>query len=180
MRKWNFKRRVKQYTRKRKEFVPYAQIKQVVVLFESKGEKEDKAYHDIIQQLKADGKQVQAFAFMEKSKNMMYSREGITILDKKQLTLLHLPEEQILQQLKNTTCDVIFDFTTHTILPLQYMLLYIDAKCRVGIQAEKLLQPDFMIGTEANLHNDMSVITPNLNFLFNQILFYLKTISTSL
>ncbi|MBO7234817.1 MAG: hypothetical protein J6V13_07495 [Paludibacteraceae bacterium] len=180
MRKWNFKRRAKQHERQRKEFVSYAKIKQVMVLFESVGEKEDQVYHDIIRQLKEDGMQVKAFAYMEKSKNTMYHHDDITILEKKQIGCMHVPEEQIIQQLKNTVCDVLFDFTMHTVLPLQYVMLYVDAKCRVGVKCDKLLKPDFMIEWEENSHKERSLNNDEVKFLFNQMLFYLKTIRTTL
>ena len=180
MRKWNFRRRAKQHKRERKAFVPYEQIQTVVVLFESVGENEDHVYHDIIRQLQQDGKQVRSFAYMEKSKNALYHRENLTILDKKQVNCLHLPEEHILEQVKSISCDVLFDFTLRCVLPLQYVMLYTDAKCRVGIECEKLPSPDFMIGAQPKDLKEGVNEKNDLNFLFGQMLFYLKTIRTTL
>ena len=179
MRKWIFKRRLKQNPRKRKEFVPYHLMKEVVVLFESLGEKEDRVYHDIIAQLQADGKQVRAFAFMEKSKQTMYHHEGLVIMDKKSVGCFRVPNEELLREVKTMTCDVLFDFTSHSILPLQYIMLYLDAKCRVGGKWEKILQPDFMIELPAQYTNKQPISTQDANFLFKQMLFYLKTIRTT-
>lgn len=179
MRKWNFKRRLRKHTRMHKEFVPYDMLKNVVVLFESVGEQEDRVYFDIIRKLRADGKQVTAFAFMEKSKNQMYHHDGVTLFDKKRIGLLHVPDEELLTAVKACTCDVVFDFSTHTVLPLQYILLYIDAKCRVGIKCAKLLQPDFMIELPSQNAKDSSFSLKDLDFLFTQMLFYLKTIRST-
>lgn len=180
MRKWNFKRRARQQERKRKEFVSYPMIKHAVLVFESVDEKQDQVYHDIIRQLKTDGINVKAFAYMEKSKNTIYHHDDITILEKKQIGCMCVPEEKIIQQLRNTACDVLFDFTVRTVLPLQYVVLYVDAKCRVGVKCDKLLKPDFMIESTEKKCKGFSSNKEDLKFLFNQMLFYLKTIRTTL
>ena len=181
-----FKRRAQNYlsiTPREHRFVSYNKAKTILLLFESDYAENNQFIHKIIKQMQADGKKVSSWGFIDKKEIETAIFPDFRILHHKQTDLFHKPLESFIEELKSNTYDLLIDLTLKPIIPLQYIELYAEAVFKTGIRKTELPVYDFVLDVENVEAPDESSgsieNTVNETYLFNQIIFYLKSIQTT-
>jgi hypothetical protein len=173
------KRHLKMAVRERR-FVTYKKAKSVFLLFESDYLEKNKEIRAIIHSLQQDGKKVVAWGFLDKKHVTTSLMPDFRVLNHEQTNFVESPKSMFLNELEDLEFDLLIDLTLRPILPLQYLDLYAKASCKVGIRKNDLQLYDFILDVDTLIaekaeegeHLDQA-------FLFNQIIFYLKSIQTS-
>ena len=173
------KRHLKVAVRERR-FVTYKKAKSVFLLFESDFLEKNKEMRSIIQSLQQDGKKVVAWGFLDKKDVSTSLMPDFRVLNHEQTNFFDCPKSMFLSELDALEFDLLIDLTLQPILPLQYMALYAKASCKVGIRKSELQLYDFILEVDGLLA-EKEAIGEKLDQkeLFNQIIFYLKSIQSS-
>lgn len=172
-------RKLQNHTNIERKFVKYTNAKTILILFESDFMEENIEIHNIIKALKADGKKVMAWGYLEKKQVNTPILIDFRILNKQNLDLSRKPKEQFINEITNLKFDLLIDLTVNEIIPLQYIALYSNASLKTGLKKNKTPIYDFMIEIDKS-RNDTIATQPVLNasYVYNQIIFYLKSIQT--
>ena len=162
-----------------KKFVNYSDAKTVLLLFESDFMEKNIAIRNIIRTMNAEGKKVTAWGYIDKKLVNTPILPDFRILNNQDLDFFRKPKEQFLQEIAELNFDLLIDLTVREIIPLQYLALHSNATLKTGLKKNKIPIYDFMIEIHNN-HNETSESESELNarYIFNQILFYLKSIQT--
>lgn len=158
----------KGYVRK-KTFREYADIRQVMVLFNREDLEVVKTFAD---QLMSDGKQVTAYTFdnePDKKVKKPALPDCYRILTKKDLNFFLLPHHEVVTAFKEYQTDTLIDLTVKPSFILKYLFLNSSADFRVGFNQEDGLLFDLLIEREEG---------QDLAFFVNQMLFYMKSLRT--
>lgn len=172
MKQYLFNRALQKQARQRprvKRFVTYAAARRVLLLFRSDGV--DEAIHRMIGSLRADGKEVNAVGLLSPKASLPVDNAstGLHILVKGDITLWGRPRKRFMQQLPTGAYDLVIDLSQNPSLPLSYVALAADAPMKSGgAQADPRVF-DFIVDTPSE----------DVQFLFDQITFYLKRIHTT-
>jgi hypothetical protein len=154
------------------KFMDYDHIRSVLLLFESKDGETNYAINEIIRSLKKDGKNVVLCGFVNKKKLGNQSKNSY-MLDLSALNILKEPKKEFIAPLLNEKFDIVIDLTLTNVLPLKYILEYTKAPFKAGRKTSPAL--DFMINIEnVKLKNEEI----DEKYLFEQIIFYLKTVKS--
>lgn len=196
LKQYIFKSRVKKHLareKREKRFVNYEQAKNIILLFESDYMEKNPFMKRMIERLKAEGKKVNAFGFLNKKEVSSAILPDYKILNKKSCDWTELPAQSFLRELEENEYDLLIDLTTNDILPLKYILLYSNAACKAGTNKydENLLDfklhipPDENVSTNTakneleETENAQSELLIDEHFIFQNIIFYLKTIQSN-
>lgn len=181
-----FRRRVnKQLTESVRErrFVNYDKAKTVLLLFESDFSEKNPIIRRIIYRLQQDGKKVSAWGFIDKKVIITSILPDFRILNFAQTDLFQRPQVSFIQELESLQFDLMIDLSLHTILPLQYFAAYANASCKTGARKTDLPIYDFVLDIEQEMHMNETEEMPEREidetYLFEQIIFYLKSIQTN-
>jgi len=167
-------------TIRNKQFVNYDKAKTILLLFESNYSEKNPETKRIIQSLVADGKKVTAWGFVDKKQIISPAYPEYRVLHPKDLVLFKKPNETLLQELLRTEYDLLIDISTKRFIALDYIVLYANAKCKAGMNKNKLNLYDFAVDIDTYLEEkEIQVDDLDYAFLFNQIIFYLKSIQTN-
>ncbi len=178
-----FHKRAEKYlstTDRERRFVSYNQAKTVLLLFESEFSEKNPHIRKMIYSLQQDGKRVCAWGFIDKKEVGTSILPDFRILHHKQTDFSEKPLESYINELKNQEFDLVIDLSLHPILTLQYIALYANAACKTGIRNTDLPIYDFIVDV-----NDIEVLPETDEspvdelYLFNQIIFYLKSIQSN-
>ena len=102
------------------------------------------------------------------------------ILHKKDLGLFQKPHDKLIQELQCNEFDLLINISTRRIVPLDYITLNANAKCKTGMKIGTINLYDFAMDLESHLRDkEIQVDDLEYSFLFNQILFYLKSVHTN-
>ncbi|MEA4937195.1 MAG: hypothetical protein VB102_11215 [Paludibacter sp.] len=177
-----FKKRVQRYLRtsdRKSSFVNYTQAKTILLIFESNYSEKNSETKRIIESLTTDGKKVVAIGYVNKKNCLSATYPEYRVLCKKDLVIFQKPNQNILEYLLNCEYDLLIDITKNSFLPLEYVVLYANAKCKAGMQKSNLGLYDFAVDIQRHLiENEISIDDLKFSFLFDQILFYLKNIQS--
>lgn len=167
-------------TTRDKQFVNYYQAKSILLLFESNYTEKNPKTKEIIQSLIADGKKVTAIGYIEKRKitSAMYPEYRITFPG--DYSCFKKPSKELIGFMNQNEYDLLIDLSKEKHIQLEYLALYSNAKFKAGIRKSEFSIYDF----ELDLNSFLEEKEANINdleysFLFNQILFYLKSIQTN-
>jgi len=170
-------------TTREHRFVSYNKAKTILLLFESDFAEKNQYIHKIIQQMQADGKKVTSWGFIDKKEVETAIFPNFRILHHKQTDFFHKPLESFIKELQFVTYDLLIDLTVKPIIPLQYFELYAEAIFKTGIRKTELPVYDFVLDVEnITSQDDSTELMENKvdqTYLFNQIIFYLKSIQTT-
>ena len=159
-------------------FVTYDKAMNILLLFESDG-KEDVLIRDIVKTLENDGKNVTAYGFLNsKTLAVNYSR-CIKMFNKKEIDIFHKPDKKILNEIKFSKFDLLIDLSKNAFTPLLYLSLFANATMKIS---SKIIEPqlfDFILDINQNIKNMNTKSTIDEQFIFNEIIFYLKSIQTT-
>ncbi|VBB48588.1 conserved hypothetical protein [uncultured Paludibacter sp.] len=189
-----YKQRLKKFlaeTQREKRFVNYDNAKSIIILFESDFMEKNRFVKRVIEQFKAEGKKVSAWGYLNKKEVASAILPDFRILNKKTCDWTERPQSDFLRELAENEYDLLIDLTVNEFLPLKYVLLYAKAACKTGIYKNdddlldfKLQIPENEIKApmelrEENADETEEELLVDEHFIFNQIIFYLKTIQTN-
>lgn len=181
-----FNLRAKKYLNasvRERRFVSYDKAKTVLILFESDYNEKNPIIRRLISSLQQDCKKVSAWGFIDKKEVTTAILPDFRILHHKQTDFFQKPEISYINELENLEFDLLIDLTVHAVLPLQYIAMYANASCKTGTRKNDLPVYDFMLdieNMELSTESDESVENPiDETYIFNQIIFYLKSIQTN-
>lgn len=163
-----------------KSFVNYQKAKNILILFESDVDEVNQDIKNIIKGLKNDGKSVQAFGVVDKKISESPELNDFQILNLKSFEWNGKPNSDLIQLIQSKNYDWVLDLSVLPNIKIQYLLLFSKAKFKSGLKKDFSAPLDFLIdfsNIETTLEGEHS--TPDINYLYNQIIFYLKKIQTS-
>lgn len=178
-----FRKRMKNYKiveQRERRFVKYENARNILLLFESDEMEKNPDIRRIIQKLITDGKKVSAWGFVDKKMINTAILPDFKILNKKETDFLQKPHESFIRELENTNYDLMIDLTENEIIPLQYVALYANVGLKAGVKRINYELYDFLIDMETiSSQTEENLVEINAGFIYNQIIFYLKSIQTS-
>jgi len=178
-----FNKRAQQYirsTEREQRFVSYDKAKTVLLLFESDYSEKNPIIRKIIQSLQQDGKKVSAWGFIDKKEITSAILPDFKILHHQQTDFFHKPEPTFFRELENLQFDLMIDLSLQLQLPLEYLALHANAYCKTGLRKTAFPIYDFMINMDS-LNSTEELIEHPIDeiYLYDQIIFYLKSIQTT-
>jgi hypothetical protein len=181
-----FKSRAKKFLStsvRERRFVSYNKAKTVLVLFESDFSEKNLVIRKLISILQQDEKKVSAWGFVDKKEVSTAILPDFRILHHKQTDFSQKPESSFINELESLEFDLLMDLTLKPVLPLQYIAMYANASCKAGVRKNDLQIYDFVLDLEhinQTTEDSEAVENPvDETYLFNQIIFYLKSIQTN-
>ena len=168
------KKHLKTHPRKRR-FVNYEKSKRILLLFES-DEKGDEQIKNIVQTLKNDRKDVVTLGFSTAKVLVERDLPEIKLFNKKNTDFFQKPEKAIFSELKSATFDLLIDLSAHRLIPLMYISLLCDASMKISTKINDTQLFDFILNVEKQSGEKNALNEQNL---FDEIIFYLKSIQTS-
>lgn len=181
-----FQKRAQKYlgeTPRKHRFVSYDKAKTILLLFESDLQEKNTNIRTIISGLQQDGKKVSAWGFINKKEVTASILPEFRILHCKHTDFFQKPAVSFIHELENQEFDLLIDLSVKPIVALQYIAMYAKATLKAGVRKNNLPIFDFMIDLESTAgqtQNAESVEnTIDETYLFNQIIFYLKSIQTT-
>ena len=178
-----FKDRLKNHLKKlqrQRRFVNYNNAQSIFLLFESDYAEKNVEVRRIIQKLTADGKKVISWGYIDKKQITTPILPDFRILNKKDIDFSQKPNESILSELAENKFDLLIDLTEKEIISLQYIALYAIADFKTGIKRNNSKIYDFMMDMNGiSNQSEENLVDIDATFIYNQIIFYLKSIQTS-
>jgi hypothetical protein len=160
--------------------VNYDKAKTVLLLFESDYSEKNPIIRKIIQSLQQDGKKVSAWGFIDKKEVTSAILPDFRILHHQQTDFFHKPDPTFFRELENLQFDLMIDLSLQLQLPLEYLALYANAYCKTGLRKTEFPVYDFMLDMESLKSSDDTIENPiDEIYLYDQIIFYLKSIQTT-
>lgn len=151
-------------------FPQYNRCRQILLIFESDPLEENEQIYQIINQLKADGKDVTAWGYTNKKVITTPSSDIFRIFGKKDTTLFGRPNKETIHLLQSRSYDLLIDLSLSNTLTTAWLTLLADTAFRTGKATDET----------PYLHNLMIQTdnTADQQSLFKHILFYLQHIKT--
>ena len=160
-------------------FVNYEKAKTILLLFESDYSEKNILIRRIIRNLTNDGKKVCAWGYIEKKEITTAILPDFSILNQKDTDLFRKPKVSFTNELDEMEFDLLIDLTVNEVLTLQYIALHANAFCKTGVVKNELKIFDFALNLDnVNNNNDEETVDVNPRYIFDQIIFYLKSIQT--
>ena len=170
-------------TYRERRFVSYDKAKTVLILFESDYSEKNLNIRKMIYQLQQDGKKVSAWGYIDKKEVITSILPDFRILHYKQTDFFQKPMISYINELDDQTFDLLIDLTLKPLLPLQFVAVYAKAACKIGIHKSELPIYDFVLDVESltvPIEDTEFFESPvDENYLFEKIIFYLKSIQTT-
>jgi len=170
-----------QMSRERR-FVNYNKAKSVLLLFESDLLENNQNIREIIAQLQQDGKKVSAWGFVNKKEVSTSALLGFRILNRKHTDFFQKPVIPLINELETQEFDLLIDLSVKPVVALEYIAMYANALCKTGLRKTDLPLFDFVLDLEeiktAAQNTESNEKPVDATYLFEQIIFYLKSIQT--
>jgi hypothetical protein len=181
-----FRFRAKKYlneTPRERRFVSYRKARTILLLFESEFTEKNPNIRKMIFNMQQDGKKVSAWGFIDKKEVATSILPDFRILHHKETDFFQKPIISYINELDELEFDLLIDLTVHNVLPLQYIAMYAKASCKTGIRKNDLPIYDFVLDVDV-LPTPQEGVEPeedpiDENYLFDKIIFYLKSIQTN-
>jgi len=181
-----FRKRAQKYmleTVRNRRFVTYEKAKSVLLLFESDFSEKNANIRKMIFQMQQDGKKVTAWGFIDKKEVTTAILPDFRILHHKQTDFFQKPLISYVNELEGQEFDMLIDLSIKQLLPLQYIVLYVRTSFKIGIHKSNIPLYDFLLDVESltvPIEGTEFMETPvDENYLYDQIIFYLKSIQTT-
>jgi hypothetical protein len=178
-----YKKRSKKFlsdTTRTQSFVDYKSAQSILILFESDYSEKNPEIRRIIHELRNDGKKVSAWGYINKKEITTAMLPDFRIMNNQDADLTLCPKPNYIEELQNHHFDLMLDLSLQKSTFIQYLALYADANCKVGTHLGKDKIHDFVIDFEQLQQDDeLSELTINTTFVYNQMIFYLKKIQTN-
>jgi len=176
-----FNSRAKKHLKKNprsRRFVTYEKSENILLLFESDGS--DEQIKNIVKILQNDRKNVVAFGFSGAKEIVESDMLEIKLFNKKSTDFFQKPDKAIFNEIKSTKFDLLIDLSENTLIPLMYISLLCDAMMKIST---KIIEPqlfDFILdirSQDEKNSNERGMM--NKQVVFDEIIFYLKSIQTT-
>jgi len=165
------------------KFVSYKKAKTILLLFSSDYLEKNQNIHQFIEQMQQDGKKVTAWGFIDKKEVATAIYPDFRILHHKQTDFFHKPLESFINELRYTEYDLLIDLTVKPVITLEYLAMYAIASFKTGMRKTDLPIYDFVLDVDRKPVEtespEVSESTVDETYLYNQIIFYLKSIQTT-
>ena len=188
LRKFLFERRAKKYLElnpRERRFVTYDKARTVLILFESEFSEKNLYIRRMISNLQQDGKKVSAWGYIDKKEVTTAILPEFRVLHHKQTDFFQSPQLSFINELAEQEFDLLIDLTLKPLLPLQYVALYAKASCKIGTHQSDLELYDFVLNVESQKSSGEATDNSESNdilideiYLYDQIIFYIKSIQT--
>lgn len=166
-------------THRERKFVNYEKAKSILLLFESDYSEKNILIRRIVRNLTNDGKKVSSWGYIEKKEITTAILPDFKILNQKDTDILKKPKASFLNELEDMEFDLLIDLSVNEILPLQYIALHANAFCKTGIVKNELEIYDFAINVDnINIEDEEETVDINARYIFDHLIFYLKSIQT--
>ena len=176
-----FNLKTKKYAKRQKKFMNYSDIHSILLLFESSLNEKNPYINSIVKQLENDGKRVTLCGFLDKKISGQLVLPDFYIIDRSKTNFFSEPKQDFVAPLLEKKFDVVLDLTLNETLPLQHILMYADAPFKVGRKIANCAMLDFMIDIKTHETADeigSSQYVSQISYLWEQIIFYLKSIKS--
>lgn len=165
--------------RANKMFVPYQKARSVLLLFQSDYTEKNYETKQIIDGMIADGKKVVAVGYLDKKEIKSPAYPEYRILHKKDITPFQKPKKKSIKEFMPIEFDLLINISYTRLLPLEYLALLANAKCKTGLLKGQEQVYDFALDIDHYLQTaEIDISELEYSFLYKQILFYLKNIQT--
>ncbi|MFV0471020.1 MAG: DUF6913 domain-containing protein [Paludibacteraceae bacterium] len=174
-----------------KRFVNYKNAQSILLLFESDIMEKNLLIKRIVEQFKAEGKKVISWGYVKKKTTDSATYPDYRIINKKSCNWYQKPDSKLLDELVKNKYDLLIDLTLSDDIPLRYLLLYANADCKAGVAKSDETLLDFKLqlptskpdntqlaGEDATLETKEETLIDH-HFVYNQLIFYLKTIQSN-
>lgn len=156
-------------------FVNYEKARTIRLLFNSDGT--DEPIERMLRQLAREGKQAEAWGyFAGKPKACPADTEALHRFTRRDTTCWGRPCKRLQERMNARPCDLLIDLSTRETLPLLYAALAADATMKAGTHTGRREVFDFLLDTRGG---DGRKPSADEQFIFEQIIFYLKSIQTT-
>ncbi|MDD3080014.1 MAG: hypothetical protein PHH37_13065 [Paludibacter sp.] len=180
---YTFRKKVKKLSgegAREKRFVSYKAAKSVLLLFESDYTEKNPEIRHIISLLQADGKKVMAWGFVDKKEVTTAILPDFRILHHKDTNFFRKPNAGFMHELEELEFDLMIDLSVKEVIPLQYLGLYAKSSFKAGLQKSQTGYMDFLLDLNAIVNqSEEQLFEIDASFIYNQIIFYLKSIQSS-
>lgn len=170
-------------TSRERRFVNYDKARTILLLFESDFSERNPVIRKIIYSLQQDGKKVSAWGYVNKKEVTTSILPDFRILHHKQTDFFQKPLISYVNELEGQEFDLLIDLSIKPLLPLIYIAMYARAFCKISIHKIDLPVYDFVLDIDSHVilpETPESDATPvDETYLFDQIIFYLKSIQTT-
>lgn len=182
---WHTAHKLEKNALRQKRFINYDTAQTVLLLFESDYTEKNHIIKKLIEQLQTDGKSVCAWGYADKKEITTAILPSFRIIGRKELGLFQKPNKTQIKEITDNQYDILIDLTTHEYLPLNYLAIFARAYLKTGMN---LLTPpihDFIINIPSDTKTeDQPLIMQQpdkdeIQYLFNQIIFYIKSIRSN-
>lgn len=162
-----------------RRFVNYSAASDFILLFDDSDVTPD-YIEKVVAGLKKEGKKVSAFVYTSQKVLPESSLPEIVFFNKKMINLFQKPQKELLEKMKSKKYDILIDLSLNQVIPLLYMSLYADAPLKVSSKLLPVELFDFILDIERqkNVPADLKGRTI-VQFLYDEIIFYLKSIQTN-
>lgn len=177
-----FKQTAKKYlkiNRRKKRFVSYEKARDFLLLFESENW-EYQQIAEIVSVLEKDNKHVMAIGYTTGKKPLEKSMPDILLFSKKETNLFGKPAKNIIEKVAKGKFDILIDLSSRQAMPLLYLSLYADASLKMSSHMLDMPIFDFILDIHKQKENKPEQNNDAMErFLFEEIIFYLKSIQTT-
>lgn len=153
---------------RQKQFVNYANASSILLLYEVINDDSVTNIKRLAQLLQADNKCVTLVGHLSRKENLLPTDSHFIAIDRLRTSIFGKPDAEILSAVEQPF-DLLIDLTNRPILPLQYVVLHANARCKCGGYLTKNRLFDLVV-------DQKHVPNTNETALFENILHYLKTI----
>jgi hypothetical protein len=167
------------HSEREKRFVNYKSARSIILLFESDYMEKNGELKQLIQSLNNDGKKVMAWGFVRKKDISTAILPDFRILHQKDADFTGMPHSVFLRELENLNFDLLIDLTVSEIKPLQYLAMYANAACKVGTHNYPGMYDMIIDVQQVKDENQLKEEETNAIHIYNNLIFYLKSIQTN-
>ncbi len=158
------------FTKKRNSYyTDFKLIKSILILFEADSEKQNLFIKKCVSNLSEQGKKVSAWGYLAQKEISSPIFPHYRLFANKELSFFGIPNLSLTKEIQATEYDMVIQLTTKDILPLDYLLAVAISPLKISRKKTYKGISDIMIDI-----ND----TADIQFLFEQIMFYLDKIKT--
>lgn len=156
--------------RSRQDFLNYVQISSCLLVCAIDRDEDFEEISELEANLKADNIDVTLLCYVRRKKSAIEQRSNRLIITKKELSIVGKPVDELLQNLRNKTFDIVFDLSPKSYVPLLYALSEVRALQYCGTDRNGNLPYNFVIEVSNKPDADEA-------YVLEQMRFYLKNIN---
>ena len=162
-----------------KQYHNYYNIKTVLIIFESDYIERNTQLKNMIAKLKADGKEVDAWGYVDKKQTTTSTIAQFRTIGRSDVNLFYKPRKEKIAEMTSKHYDLLLDLRLKPCVPLQYLTLYANADLKAGadITENALMQDVKLLDFMVKIPSHEGEPTDNdTQLLFDELLHYIQII----